>query len=141
LAIVRSYTRTEGDHNRGTILTSTGRAPSVLAPWPTLGSMLAFLQQEVESDLPSFISVGGANGAVGAGVGPSFLGMKFAPFTVQNPGQPPENIRPPQDISGDRMERRANLFGRLESGFLANTKAEKDAAKAHQEVYEKAVSL
>ena len=67
--------------------------------------------------------------------------MKFAPFTVQNPGQPPENIKPPQDISGDRMERRANLFGRLESGFLANTKAEKDAAKAHQEVYEKALSL
>ncbi len=137
LAIIRSNTRTEGDHNRGTILTSTGRTPNPLSEWPSLGSMLAYLQKDVEADLPSFISVGGANGARG----PGFLGMKFAPFTVQNPGQPPENIKPPADVSELRMERRANIFGRIESGFLANTKAEKDAAKAHQEVYEKALSL
>jgi hypothetical protein len=137
LAIIRSNTRTEGDHNRGTILTSTGRTPNPLSEWPSLGSMLAFLQKDVEADLPSFISVGGANGARG----PGFLGMKFAPFTVQNPGQPPENIRPPQDVSNERMERRANLFGRLEDGFQNSTKADKDAARAHQEVYEKALSL
>lgn len=137
LAIIRSNTRTEGDHNRGTILTSTGRTPNPLSEWPSIGSMLAYLQKDVEADLPSFISVGGANGARG----PGFLGMKFAPFTVQNPGQPPENIRPPQDVSESRMERRANLFGRLEDGFQNSTKAEKDAARAHQEVYEKALSL
>lgn len=137
LAIIRSNTRTEGDHNRGTILTSTGRTPNPLSEWPSLGSMLAYLQKDVDADLPSFISVGGANGARG----PGFLGMKFAPFTVQNPGQAPENIRPPQDVTTERMERRANLFGRLEDGFQNSTKAEKDAARAHQEVYEKALSL
>lgn len=137
LAIIRSNTRTEGDHNRGTILTSTGRTPNPLSEWPSLGSMLAYLQKDVEADLPSFISVGGANGARG----PGFLGMKFAPFTVQQPGTPPENIKPPEGISEGRMERRANLFGRLESGFVASTKGEKDSAKAHQEVYEKALSL
>jgi hypothetical protein len=137
LSIIRSNTRTEGDHNRGTILTSTGRTPNPLSEWPSLGSMLAYLQKDVDADLPSFISVGGANGARG----PGFLGMKFAPFTVQNPGQAPENIRPPQDVTSERMERRANLFGRLEDGFQNSTKAEKDAARAHQEVYEKALSL
>jgi len=137
LSIIRSNTRTEGDHMRGTILTATGRTPNPLSEWPSLGSMLAFLQKDADIDLPSFISVGGANGARG----PGFLGMKFAPFTVQNPGQPPENIRPPQDVNSERMERRANIFGSLESGFLKNTKAEKDAAKAHQEVYDKALSL
>ena len=137
LAIIRSNTRTEGDHNRGTILTSTGRTPNPLSEWPSLGSMLAYLQKDADADLPSFISVGGANGARG----PGFLGMKFAPFTVQNPGQAPENIRPPQDVTTERMERRANLFGRLEDGFQNSTKAEKDAARAHQEVYEKALSL
>jgi Protein of unknown function (DUF1501) len=137
LSIIRSNTRTEGDHNRGTILTSTGRTPNPLSEWPSLGSMLAYQHKDVEADLPSFISVGGANGARG----PGFLGMKFAPFTVQNPGQAPENIRPPQDVSNDRMERRANLFGRLEDGFQNSTKADKDAARAHQEVYEKALSL
>ena len=67
--------------------------------------------------------------------------MKFAPFTVQNAGTPPENIKPPQDIDEMRMERRANLFSRLESGFDGSSKAEKDASRAHQEVYEKALSL
>jgi hypothetical protein len=137
LAIIRSNSRTEGDHNRGTILTSTGRTPNPLSEWPSMGSMLSYLNKDFDADLPSFIGVGGANGARG----PGFLGMKFAPFTVQNPGQPPENIRPPQDVDAMRMERRANLFGRLEEGFQGSTKADKDAARAHQEVYEKAISL
>jgi hypothetical protein len=137
LALIRSNTRTEGDHNRGTILTSTGRTPNPLSEWPSLGSMLGYLQKDLDIDLPSFISIGGAGGARG----PGFLGMKFAPFNVQNPGTPPENIKPPQDVDTARMERRSNLFGRLESGFQGSTKSEKDAAKAHQEVYDKALSL
>ena len=92
--------------------------------------MLSYLNKEYEADLPSFISVGGANGARG----PGFLGMKFAPFTVQNPGQPPENIRPPQDVDAARMQRRADMFGRLETGFMGSTHAEKDAAKAHHDL-------
>ena len=136
-SIVRSNTRTEGDHMRGTILTATGRTPNPLSEWPSMGSMLSFLQKEYEADLPSFISVGGAGGARG----PGFLGMKFAPFNVQNPGQPPENIKPPMGIGEERMQTRANLVGRLESGFQASTRAEKDAAKAHQEIYDKALSL
>jgi len=137
LAIIRSNTRTEGDHNRGTILTSTGRTPNPLSEWPSLGSMLAFQHKEHEGDIPSFISVGGANGARG----PGFLGMKFAPFNVQNPGTPPENIRPPQDVDAARMQRRAEMFEKLESGFELSTKSDKDAARAHAEVYDKALSL
>jgi len=135
LAIIRSNTKTEGDHMRGTVLTATGRSPNPLSEWPSLGSMLAYQHKEFEADLPSFISVGGSGGARG----PGFLGMKFAPFTVQNPGQPPENIK--AEVSADRMERRASMFGKLEAGFQGSTKAEKDAAKAHQEIYEKALSL
>jgi len=136
-AVIRSNTRTEGDHNRGTILTSTGRTPNPLSEWPSLGSMLSYLNKDAEVDLPSFISVGGANGARG----PGFLGMKFAPFTVQNAGTPPENIKPPADVDMSRMARRANLFDALEGSFQGSTKAEKDAARAHAEVYEKALSL
>ena len=39
------------------------------------------------------------------------------------------------------MQYRAKLFGGVESGFVGSSKAEKDASKAHQEVYEKALSL
>jgi uncharacterized protein (DUF1501 family) len=65
--------------------------------------------------------------------------MKYAPFTVQNAGSPPENVSPPEGVKDERMLRRAALFGRLESGFTSGVKM--DAAQAHKEVYEKALSL
>ena len=40
--------------------------------------------------------------SIGRPDGPGFLGMNYAPFTVQNPGQPPENIRPPADMANDK---------------------------------------
>lgn len=65
--------------------------------------------------------------------------MKYAPFAIQNPGSPPENVNAPNGITEDRMLRRAALFSRLESGLT--TGAPMDAARAHREVYEKALNL
>src|SRR6516164_1467220 len=48
LAIIRSNTKTEGDHMRGTILTATGRTPNPLSEWPSLGSMLAYQHKDFE---------------------------------------------------------------------------------------------
>jgi hypothetical protein len=137
LSIIRSLTTTEGDHNRGTTLMSTGRTPNPLSEFPHLGSALSYVYaQDVEAmrnmDLPAFISVGGGR------VGPGFLGMKYAPFVVQNPGQPPENVQPPPEVA-NRMERRKVLFDTLEGGFKTNVPA--DAAQAHQDVYGKALQL
>jgi len=134
LAIIRSLTKTEGDHNRGTVLTQTGRTPNPLVTYPSFPATFSWLNREYEADLPSFISIGG-----GGSMGPGFLGNKFAAFTVQNPGAPPENIKPPTGVDEARMIRREKMFEGIESGF--QTKAEKDAAKAHQELYEKAFSL
>ena len=135
LAIIRSLTTSEGDHMRGTILMNTGRAPNPLVDYPSIGSTLAYQFREQEADLPAFITVGGG------GRGPGFLGMKFAPFTVQNPGQPPENVSPPTGINDDRMRRREAIFSRLEGGFTRSTGLDRDAARSHQEVYGKAMNL
>jgi uncharacterized protein (DUF1501 family) len=132
LAVIRSLATTEGDHMRGTQLMQTSFQPSPLVQHPSMGAMLAYQYREQEGDLPAFISVGGGGGD------PGFLGMRYASFSIQNPGQPPENIRPPQEIEG-RMDRRANLFGKLETSF--KTGMDRDAVKAHREVYEKALSL
>ncbi|MGL4419276.1 MAG: DUF1501 domain-containing protein [Gemmataceae bacterium] len=139
LSIIRSLKTTEGDHARGTFLMNTGRSPSPLTEFPSIGSVLSYYQaQDVEAmknaDIPSFISVGGGGRAE-----PGFLGMKYAAFNIQNPGTPPENVEPPRDVAGMRMDRRAELFRSLESGFKTNVPA--DAAKAHKEVYDKALSL
>jgi len=137
LSIVRSLTTTEGDHTRGTFLVSTGRTPNPLSEYPNVGSVLSYLySQDAEAmknmDLPAFISVGGGR------VGPGFLGMKYASFVVSNPGSPPENVQPPNDVA-HRMERRKVLFDTLEGSLKTNGGA--DAAQAHKDVYGKALQL
>ena len=139
LSIIRSLSTSEGDHARGTFLMNSGRRPDPLLDYPSIGSVLSFYQgMDLESaknaDLPAFISVN--NGPQAA---PGFLGMKYAPFNVGNPGQPPENVSPPQGVSEAQMQRRAALFQRLEGGLTTNVQM--DAARAHKEVYEKAMNL
>src|SRR6476620_2448322 len=117
LSIIRSLNSKEGDHNRGTQMMNTGRQPNPLLDYPSIGSVLSFYQaQDVEAmknaDLPACISVGGPRGGAG------FLGMKYAPFNVQNAGSPPENVKSPVDDA--RTARRAVLFNKVESGFTSN---------------------
>ena len=139
LSIIRSLSTREGDHARGTFLMNSGRSPSPLLDYPSIGSVLSYYQgMDVEAmknaDLPAFISVAG--GPAGS---PGFLGMKYAPFQVQNPGTLPENVSPPNGVSEAQMARRAAIFSKLEGGFTTNVQL--DAARAHKEVYEKALSL
>jgi uncharacterized protein (DUF1501 family) len=138
LTVVRSLTTREGDHNRGTRLMNTGRSPSPLVEYPAMGSVLAYqYAQDAEAmkglDLPQFISVNGPQ------IGPGFLGMKYASFNVQNPGQPPENVSPPNGVAADRMARRKVMFDALEGGLKTNVPA--DAVQAHKDVYKKAMDL
>jgi hypothetical protein len=138
LSIVRSLSTSEGDHARGTYLMNHGRRPDPLIPFPSIGSILSYYQaMDIEAmknaDLPAFISVGGTRGEAG------FLGMKYAPFTVQQAGQMPENVSPPNGVQEARMVRRAAIFNRLEGGFSSGLQM--DAARAHKEVYEKALGM
>src|SRR5262245_31140336 len=166
LAIIRSLTTSEGDHNRGSQLMHTSYTPNPAIAFPSLGAVAAkqipTLQGYQEISLPSYVVVGNSQAN-----GPGFLGMNFAPFNVQNPGTPPENIRP-QGISGndaeqmERIRRRQRLFYTLEQEFMfgrfphatagmnyerEREKMEKerarfaDASKAHRDIYQKGFSL
>jgi hypothetical protein len=155
LAIIRSLTTTEGDHMRGTQLMHTSYTPSPIIPYPSIGSVSAHeipkLSGYRDISLPNYIAVGGA------GSGPGFLGMNYAPFTIQNPGTPPENIRPPAGIAAgqieteDRIQRRRRLFVSFEDQFMSgrapHLRSEKDrakfadASKAHNDIYSKGFSL
>jgi hypothetical protein len=148
LSIVRSLTTTEGDHNRGSYLMSTGRSPNPLSDFPHIGSVLSQqYTQDVEAmknaDLPLFINV---NGGLPGGAGPGFLGMKYANFTVQNAGSMPENMQAPDNVR-DQMQRRAALFDALEGnspkhrGLGLRTNVPGDAVQAHKDVYKKALDL
>ncbi len=84
LAIVRSLTTTEGDHARGRSLMHTSYTPNPALAFPSLGAIAAHeipkLAGYHDISLPNYISVGGNAD------GPGFLGMAYAPFSVQNPG-------------------------------------------------------
>ncbi len=144
LSIIRSLVTNEGSHDRGRILMHTGRPPSVVVNYPSLGAVASQQLTSKELALPGFISIGAPS------VGPGFLGMNFAPFTVQNPGQPPTNIQTPGDVDDLRIRRRQQLFYTVEDNFSTalaphldkeGRKKHADAAIAHTDIYGKAFNL
>ena len=166
LSVIRSLVTNEGSHERGTTLMNTGRMPSPVVQYPALGSLTSSLLTPKELPLPGFIGVGGT----AQRIGPGFLGMMYAPFSVQNAGRPPENIKSPNSLGDEkdpltveRIRRRQRLFYELEDNFnksafphLASDKSkesERDkeeaamreaagsAAQAHTQVYKKGFDL
>ena len=153
LSIVRSLVTNEGSHERGTTLMNTGRIPSPVVQYPALGSTTSSLLTPKELALPGFIGVGGT----AQRIGPGFLGMAYAPFSVQNAGQPPANIKPPAALAGnpsemeERVRRRQRLFYTVEDPFAQSNfphliKAEErenagSSAQAHSSIYKKAFDL
>jgi uncharacterized protein (DUF1501 family) len=101
--------------------------------------------------LPAFIGVGGT----AQRIGPGFLGMQYAPFTVQQPGQMPQNIAAPNslgtgDMANERMRRRQRLFYNVEDQFAqssmphmsdADRENAGNPAQQHSTVYQKAFDL
>jgi hypothetical protein len=152
LSIIRSLVTNEGSHERGTVLMNTGRAPNPVVQFPHVGAVASMQLTSKDLPLPGFIGVGGT----AQGIGPGFLGMMYAPFTVQNPGQPPANIAAP-NLAGnkretdERLRRRQRLFYNVEDTFTESafphlkTAAEREAAgspaQAHTTIYKKAFDL
>ena len=118
LSIVRSLVTNEGSHERGTTLMNTGRQPNPVVSYPAMGAVAAAQLAPKEVPLPGFIGIGGT----AQRIGPGFMGMAYAPFTVQNAGQPPANIKAPDGLGDEKMvierlRRRQRLFSELEKGF------------------------
>jgi hypothetical protein len=132
LSIVRSLVTNEGSHERGRVLMHTARQPNPSTNFPSLGAVASQQLTDKELAIPGFIAIGRPAD------GPGFLGMNYAPFTVQNPGQPPENIRPPSSVGEDlRIYRRQQLFYALEEDFAKRG----EAARSHRDIYAKAFNL
>jgi hypothetical protein len=153
LSVIRSLVTNEGSHDRGTVLMNTGRQPSPVVQFPALGSVASSQLTSKDLALPGFIGVGGT----AQRIGPGFLGMMYAPFTVQNAGQPPANIKPPTGLGGrddevmERLRRRQRLFYTVEDNFAESTfphlltpaqrEAAGSAAQAHETMYKKGFDL
>lgn len=138
LSVVRSLVTNEGSHERGRTLMHTAYAANPAITFPSIGAVTSQQIAPKELAIPSFISVSGTS------EGPGFLGMSYAPFAVQNPGSPPQNISLPGDLGDEkskavRADFRRQFLARVETGFASQNRGV--AASAHTDVYKKAFDL
>jgi hypothetical protein len=125
LTFIRSMTSKEGNHGRATYLLHTGYAPSGGVVHPGFGSITACELGQADFDLPHFVSIQGQS------VGPSFLGVPYAPFVVTDPNRSPDNLATP--VPGTRLQRRLGLLQELETPFARGGAAEQ--VRDHQTLY------
>jgi len=131
LAVIRSMTGTEGNHGRATYLLHTSYAPSGGIVHPGFGSLVAQQLGEADFDLPHVVSISGQT------IGSSFLGVRYAPFVVTNPNQPPDNLVPP--VSPDRLDRRLGLMKELEAPLARSGAA--PLVRDHQALYDQTARM
>ena len=131
LSVVRSMSTREADHMRGRYYMHTGYVPNPNIEHPSYGSVLSheLIDQRPDLQIPPFVSVGGGS------VGPGFLGMAWAPFTVNSNG----SIRNLDMKVDERLENRMKTLALIEKGFISQNRG--SAAEDHAKVLQKTLNL
>lgn len=135
IALIRSLTNREGEHQRATYQMHTGYVPLAAVRYPSIGSIVASEIAPRDFDLPHFVSVGNRFSTIGSG----FLGMQFAPFVVGNPNQMPANVELPGGTNQGRFDRRLNLMTDLERDFAEA--GGQQLVQSHQALYSSAANM
>lgn len=149
LAVVRSLSTKEGDHERGSYLMHTGRRPMGPVDYPAVGAGLAKELASPDDALPPYVCVGPTPMAGRSPLNPGFLGPRYSPLVVRGSGTPPgesgfaslavNSIEPPNGVTAQQMERRLDLWRELQTGFLEQHAV--GAARAHQTVYDNTLRM
>jgi hypothetical protein len=126
IALVRSLTNKEGNHQRASYQLHTGYLPTATLRYPHIGSSIAAELGESQFDLPHIVSIGGPT--LGAG----FLGPAFEPFVIPSADRPPENTQP--KVPADRFRRRLGLLSHLDAAGFGQAGGA-DRVKDHRALY------
>ena len=132
MSIVRSMSTREADHGRGRYYMHTGYIPDPTMTHPSYGSVIAheLAKSRASLDIPPFVSVGGGS------EGPGFLGMAWAPFSVNANGDV-RNLN--AGMQPDRLTRRMQALAMMESDFINENRGV--AAEEHAKVLDKTLNL
>jgi uncharacterized protein (DUF1501 family) len=134
LAVVRSMSTREADHNRGRYYMHTAYVPNPSVEHPGYGSVVAHEMEAAkklpELQIPPFVSIGGAS------EGPGFLGMTYAPFQVDANGQIKDTG---MTVTEARMGDRMKLLSALETRFISEKRG--SAAEEHAKILKKTNDL
>lgn len=133
LSVVRSMSTREADHGRGRYYMHTGYVPNPNIEHPSYGSVIAheLASEHNELEIPPFVSVGGGS------VGPGFLGMSWAPFTVSSSGQV-RNLGM-KGWGDETLQSRLEMLRLIEGGFVNQNRG--PAAMDHAKILDKTVKL
>jgi uncharacterized protein (DUF1501 family) len=110
LAIIRTLTSVEGDHDRAQSLMHTGYRPNPRLEYPALGSTVAWQQTDPAIDAPPFISIRRR-------FSPSILGPQYGPFVIDDIANPAPSLMLPEGFSDARMKRRLDALDAFNSRF------------------------
>ncbi|MDX1967671.1 MAG: DUF1501 domain-containing protein [Planctomycetaceae bacterium] len=138
LAILRSLTNKEGQHDRATYQLHTGYVPSGSVKHPALGSNIAHQIAPGDVEIPSVVAIGGGRGGPGfGGSSAGFLGVDYEPFQVAEPSRLPDNVAP--GTSESRYRRRLGLLGQIEQEVAQ--RGGEVVVDNHRKIYDKASKL
>ena len=115
LALVRSMTSPEADHDRASHHLMTGYRPSPALVYPSLGSVVSAVREtDLHQSLPSFVAVPSAPAFAGAG----YLTPARNPFAINaDPNTPSFRVRdltPPDRLNMARLQRRKGMVATLD---------------------------
>jgi hypothetical protein len=133
LAIIRSMSTREGNHQRASFLMHTAHVPVASVQYPTMGSVVWKELGSPECELPSFVRVGRRFPNAGDG---GLLGTDYNAFLVPQAGRLPDNAQPATDQA--RYKRRLALLDRLEQSA---TLPDADLIASHRGLYRKASQM
>jgi hypothetical protein len=131
LALLRSMKTGDGNHRTATYLMHTGfrQGSGGGLVHPSLGAIVANELGRPGFELPNYV-------AVGNGIGPGYLGPKFAPLVVNDFERGLPDLKA---FAGANVEERVSLVEELDRAFLSDYGA--NSTKAHQASMQKALDL
>ena len=135
IALIRSMTNREGNHQRATYQLHTGYAPTGSVKHPSRGSLVSKEIGDDDNELPQCVAIGSSRGLSGISAG--FLGVGYDPFSVSSPERPPENTR--LAVEPGRLGRAIGLLDELEGEF--SRAGASDRVREHRALYAKAKRL
>lgn len=136
IAIIRSMTNKEGEHQRAVYQMHTGYIPTGSVKHPSLGSNIAKELAPLDRELPALVTIGD-RGTNGSGAG--FLGVDYEPFQVagRSVGAIPDNVS--ATVGDKRYTRRLGLLDKLEGEFAS--RGGESVVNNHRRIYDKSSKL
>lgn len=134
VALVRSLTGTEGNHERATYQLHTSHAPLASFEYATLGSVFAKELVIDEPDLPAYVTINGKRWPAG------HLGSKFAAFHIGSATEPARNLISHRSVDAKRFEARLKLLRRLDRKF-ADAHRQEEVIQAYADHYNAAYRM